>query len=324
MAHMIDETTGRAAIAFAGETPWHGLGQQINPDASIDEWREAAGLNWEAKRTPVLYQNGELREFGDKHVLYRSDTNAPLSVVGKDYRIVQPADVLDFFRALTERQHATMETLGAIREGRRIWALARIGENARVMDDEVAPYLMLATSYDGSMATVAQFTTIRIVCNNTLQAALTSTGGDRRVTIPHSAIFNPADVKASLGLKVETWEKFVADANALAARKLSPSEADEYLADLLTPFAPYGVEYTPEKVRASKGYQQIMGLFKGGQIGAGMDAVNDSAWGMVSAVTQYIDHEKGRNQSRRLDEAWFGGGAKIKDRALELALKLAA
>jgi len=324
MAHEIDMTTGIPAIAYVGAKPWHGLGQEVDADASIDEWREQAGLNWDAIRTPVLYQNGSLREFGDKHVLYRSDTNAPLSVVSKDYRIVQPSDVLAFFRGLVERNHAKMETLGAIREGRRIWAMARLGENARVMDDEVAPYLMLATSYDGSMATIAQFTTVRVVCNNTLQASLMSNAGQHRISIPHSAIFKPSEVKDSLGLKVESWERFIDNANAMAQRKITPDEADEFLLDLFSPFARMDESFNMDKLRASKGYRSVMDLFRGAQIGGFQEAVNDSAWGMLNAVTEYIDHHKGRTQDRRLDTAWFGLGAKIKARGLELAEKLAA
>jgi hypothetical protein len=67
-----------------------------------------------------------------------------------------------------------------------------------------------------------------------------------------------------------------------------------------------------------------MDLFRGAQIGGFQEAVNDSAWGMLNAVTEYIDHHKGRTQDRRLDTAWFGLGAKIKARGLELAEKLAA
>lgn len=329
MAHMIDETTGRAAMAYTGLTPWHGLGQRIDGDASVEEWRTAAGLNWTAERAEVKFAVGDgfdadLMTFEDKHVLFRSDTRKPLSVVSSSYRIVQPADVLDFFRNMTERGHGKIETVGALSEGRRIWALARLGENARVMDDEVAPYLMLATSFDGSLATIAQFTSVRVVCNNTLQASLQNGAGQNRISVSHSAFFNPASVKSDLGLRVEAWEKFVADANTMAARKLSDSEADAYILDLFAPFAPAGFDYTPETARRSKGYRRVMELFAGGQIGAGQDAIDRSAWGMLNAVTEFIDHHKGRSQDNRLDGAWFGEGTRVKARALELAGKLAA
>jgi phage/plasmid-like protein (TIGR03299 family) len=327
MAHEIDTTTGQAAIAYVGQTPWHGLGQKIDPTTNVDVWRKAAGLGWDAMRSPVMFENDtrqELQTFHDRHVLYRSDTGMPLSVVSSDYQTVQPGDILGFFKVLADAGQFQIETVGALREGRRIWALARVGEDAIIMDDKVAPYLMLATSYDGSMATMARFTTVRVVCNNTLQAALRNANGRNTVSIPHSAKFDHAQVRADLGIALDSWEAFQMQAGLMAKRKITDAEMDAYLQELLEPFIPYGTTYNPDKVRASKGYQRIVGLFQGGQYGAGQDAVKGTIWGLLNATTQYIDHEKGRLQDNRLEAAWFGPGAKIKDRAYEIAQKVAA
>lgn len=314
MAHEIDTTTGKAAMAYVGAKPWHGLGQSINHNASIEEWRDAAGLNWEANRTPVLYQNGELREFGAKHVLYRSDTQVPLSVVSADYQIVQPGMVLEFFKKLAENGQFQIETVGALKEGRRLWALARIGENAKVLDDEIAPYLMLATSYDGTMATIAKFTSVRVVCNNTLQGALRNSAGKQQVTVPHSAIFDPKSVQYDLGIALNSWDEFMIRAKRLANTKISDAQMDAFLLEMIDP--PAGKVVTPEQIRKGKGYQRIAALFHGGQMGAGQDAINGTAWGLLNATTQYVDHEKGRLQDNRIDNAWFGVGAKFKEKAL--------
>jgi len=318
---MIDETTGAAAMAYVGAKPWHGLGVELRQDATIDEWAVAAKLDWSAKRAEVQYQNGEMHTYAEKHVLYRSDTQAPLAVVGKDYQIVQPADALGFFEALAKQGGFQIETAGALHNGRRIWALARVGENAKIKDDMVAPYLLLATSYDGTMATTAQFTAVRVVCNNTLQASLRSTSAKRTVTIHHSAIFNPAAVKSSIGIELESWEAFVYDANQLADRTVSASEVDAHLLEALAPSERLG--YSPDRIRASKGFRSVLALFEGGQIGTGQDAIKGTAWGLLNAVTQYIDHDKGRLQDNRIDAAWFGPGARIKDKAFKAAKSLA-
>lgn len=319
MAHELDFSPGRAAIAYAGEggKPWHGLGQTMRRGASVDEWRTAAGLDWDALRSPVMFSDGEQAiTYDDRHVLYRSDTKKPLSVVSNEYQIVQPGDILGFFRELAAAGAFEIETVGALREGRRIWALARIGENAKIMDDEVAPYLMLATSYDGTMATIAKFTTVRIVCNNTLQGALRNDSGQRQVTIPHSAIFQPDSLRQSLGIAISSWDEFMIRAGALAKRQLSDSEMDAFLLELIEP--PSSKDYTVDQIRQSKGYRRIMALFKGGQLGAGQDAIDGTAWGAVAAVTEFIDHERGRLQDSRLEAAWFGPGARLKERAMEL------
>jgi len=92
---MIDETTGRAAIAYAGRTPWHGLGQQLSEGADIDTWTREAGLGYSVQACDVQYETPAvtgLQSWPERKVLTRSDTGAPLAVVSKDYRVVQPAE----------------------------------------------------------------------------------------------------------------------------------------------------------------------------------------------------------------------------------------
>jgi phage/plasmid-like protein (TIGR03299 family) len=325
MAHELDTTTGKAAMAYAAGTakPWHGLGQTVSADASIEDWQIAGGINWEAKRALVTYtgQDNETVAWADKHVLYRSDTGKPLSVVSKDYRAVQPSEVLGFFKDLSAKGGFEIETVGSLKEGRRIWALARVGENARVMDDNIAPYLMLATSYDGTMATIGGFTAVRIVCNNTLQRALTNSSGQTQVSIPHSAVFNASSVMRDLCIATDSWDAFILRATKMASKKVNDAEMDAYLQELIE--SPYGKTYSPDQVRNSKAYQRIVALFKGGQLGAGQDAINSTAWGLLQATTQYVDHEQGRMASNRLEKAWFGPGAQFKERAMKAAVELA-
>lgn len=331
MSAEIDTTTGRAAMAYVGETPWHGLGQKLEPGASLEEWQNAAGLNWRANRDVVLFRhnddvgdvmNGEMDDDPDHHVLWRSDTGKPLSVVSKDYQIVQPSEAMNFFRRAGERNGFQMETAGALFGGRRIWALARAGEDAHVLDDLVRPYLLLATSYDGTLSTIAQFTSVRVVCHNTLSASLHNGVGKSRVRVPHSAIFKPDETLASLGLRLNTdsWSEFIANAERMARMPMPDAAMDRYLQLLLSGAAE--VPTDPEvvdKVRASKGYQRIMGLFHGGQKGADQDATKGTTWGALHAVTQYVDWEVGRLQSNRLNSAWFGPGAALKKRAYTVA-----
>ncbi len=326
MAHQIDFTTGQAAIAYATGTdvPWHGLGQTVDPEASVEVWQKAAQLEWHALKADVQFDSAVTQQresFADKHVLYRSDCGAPLSVVSSDYQVVQPADILNFFGELAEAKQFSIETVGALMNGRRIWALGRVGKNARILDDEVAPYLLLATSYDGTMATVARFTTIRVVCNNTLQASLRNRDAQRQVTISHQAIFDAKAVRADLGIALDAWDEFQQKAGLMASRKLTDRETDAWLQDLFQPFMPYGQSYTPEQVRKSKGYRRILELFAGEMIGGQQDATDRTLWGLLNATTEYIDHEKGRLQDNRLNAAWFGPGARFKDHAYQLAEK---
>jgi phage/plasmid-like protein (TIGR03299 family) len=326
--HELDFSTGKAAIAYVKESdkPWHGLGQQVEHNQSIETWQKEAGLDWEAKRSTVKYTNEEgfTEQYNDKHVLYRSDNLKPLSVVGKDYKIVQPQEILLFFSELCKANNFEIETVGALREGRKVWALAKAGETSKIMDDVVAPYVMLATSYDGSMSTTAGYTAVRLCCNNTLNAAL-SEQGHARISVPHSQVFNASQAKLDLGLNLSAWEKLMHDMNRMADTTLVKTSAERFMLELLEPTGTM-FNHTKEqtdKVRNSKTYNRVLELFNSKQLGNGQDAVDGTLYGLFNAFTQYIDHEHGRSVDSRLNTAWFGQGAKIKQDAFKLAMGFA-
>src|SRR5471032_1733679 len=123
-----------------------------------------------------------IQSFPENKVLFRSDTNAPLSVVSHRYHVVQPSEILEFYRDLTEVSGYELETAGVLKGGRKIWALARTGQSSTIKgNDAMNAYVLLATACDGSLATTAQFTSIRVVCNNTLAVALDAGNGAVKV-----------------------------------------------------------------------------------------------------------------------------------------------
>lgn len=313
MAHMIDETSGAAAIAFVGATPWHGLGQALTAGADIATWTREARLDYTVLESPVLYRTAAASEpelFKGRKVLHRSDTGGALAVVSDGYHVVQPAEVMGFFERLVGLGGFQLETAGALSYGRRVWALASVGEGADVVDgDVVKPYLLLGTSYDGTMATVAKFTTIRVVCNNTITAALNDTQGTVRVL--HSERFDPEAVRLELGIVANNWERFLVQSRQLAKVEMSAIEADSFVAELLKPYHSGRLDVTE-----SRAFKRIRVLFNGGSIGN--ELAGSTRWGMLNAVTELVDHERGRSDNTRLESAWFGTGAAIKARALEL------
>ena len=310
MAHELSiRTNGQVEMGYVGAKPWHGLGNELEAGASIETWTKAAGLDWEVKESPIEFMvDGVRTSFDNRKALYRSDSKMPLSVVSNSYKTVQPAVILDFFREVTEKTDAQMETAGALFGGKVIWALARLGNDAKVRDDLVAPYLMLTTSFDRSLPTIAKLTAVRVVCNNTLQLSMKDTN-TKQIRIPHSTNFVTAEVRAGLNVSLDQFDKFMQKANGLAAQSFSMSDMDQFLVELLKPNA---ITVEAENVRKSAAYKKITDLFNGGQLGNGQDAINNTAWGALNAVTEFIDHMQGKNQS------WFGLGGKLKDRALDL------
>jgi phage/plasmid-like protein (TIGR03299 family) len=314
MAHLVE------TMAYVNATPWHGLGNPLTENQPLEIWLREAGMDWDILDNPVLYRSPEgLQSFTDNKVLFRSDTLAPLSVVSQRYQVVQPREVLEFYRDLVELGGFQLETAGVLKGGKKLWALARTGQDALLKgNDQVKAYLLLATACDGTLATTAQFTSVRVVCNNTLQMA--TENGSGAIKVPHSTKFDPAKVKQQLGLGVSTWQHFIADMRRLSERPVNPFEARRYMVEVLGDPALHFHEQPNIKV-----LNHVFGLYAGQGMGANLASANDTAWGLVNAVTQFVDHERrARSPDNRLDSAWFGIGSLIKQKALDEALKLAA
>jgi len=310
-------------MAFVGQTPWHDLGNRLAPNQPIEVWSQEAGMDWRIMSSPVCYRPEGLSPstlyFDDHKVLYRSDTNAPLSVVSGRYQVVQPREVLEFFRDLTMTSGYELETAGVLKQGKRFWALARTGQSAILKgSDAVNGFLLLATSADGSLATVAMPTTVRVVCNNTLAIALGGAG--QAVKVPHRTAFDADAVKRQLGIAVSGWDGFMVRMKALAERKVNSAEAELYFSRVLGDSAPR--QAMPSNTSHDRALKRAQELFNGLGRGAELSSAKGTAWGLMNAVTEFVDHERrARSQEYRLDSAWFGAGAALKQRALEQALQ---
>lgn len=217
-------------LAKDGQQPWHGLGNKLAPNQPVEVWAERAGMNWRIEESEVRYvaaghkNLGSIHAFPEQKVLYRSDSRMPLAVVSARYQVVQPSEILEFYRDLTEVGGFELETAGVLKEGRKFWALARTGQTGTLKGkDTVNGYLLLATACDGTLATTAQFTSIRVVCNNTLQIALGN--GTGVVKVPHRSQFDAQAVKRQLGIAISSWDAFMARTKALADRKVADSAA---------------------------------------------------------------------------------------------------
>jgi phage/plasmid-like protein (TIGR03299 family) len=319
MAHLIE------TMAYVNETPWHGLGEKLTAKQPIEIWQKQAGMDFEIKETPVRFMTesagnlGSILSFPEQKVLYRSDTKAPLSVVSNRYQVVQPKEILEFYRDLTEISGFELETAGVLKAGRKVWALARTNQSATLKgNDTVNGYVLLATACDGTLATTAQFTSIRVVCNNTLAIALAN--GTGAVKVSHSTSFDPVAVKAKLGISVSSFHEFMYQMKQLSERKVKSREAEKFIQTL------FGGKDTSAAVQ---GYERAMAkvqdLFNGHGKGSEFSSSKGTAFGLLNAVTEFVDHERrARSTDHRLESAWFGAGAALKQKALDQALLMVA
>ncbi|WP_186016352.1 DUF932 domain-containing protein [Burkholderia gladioli] len=315
-------------MAYVGQEPWHGLGNRLAPHQPIEVWADRAGMDWTIESSEVRFVAGAntigtIHAFPDQKVLYRSDNKMPLSVVSARYQVVQPRQILEFYRDLTEIGGFELETAGVLKEGRKLWALAKTGQSGLLKGkDKITGYLLLATACDGTLATTAQFTSVRVVCNNTLAIALGDSTGV--VKVQHRSQFDAQAVKRQLGIAVSSWDAFMVRARALAERKITDTTAEAFLRRVLT----YATVNVPDRETVSVNERAIKAvgqLYAGRGKGADLPSASGTAWGLLNAVTEYVDHHRrARTGDHRLDAAWFGAGATLKQRAWDEAMKLVA
>ena len=343
MAHQLEQ------MAYVGQTPWHGLGNQLSPNQPIEVWAKQAGMDWQIESSNVSYMaenhKGQnlILPHDEQRVLYRSDTHAPLSVVSQRYQEVQPKQILEFYRDLTEQSGFELETAGVLKGGKKFWALAKTGQTSALKGKDVSNgYILLATACDGTLATTAQFTSIRVVCNNTLAIALKGQDVNRGVVkVPHSTKFDADKIKQQLGISVRAWDEHMYQMKQLSQRKVTQQEAAAYFDAL---FNNSSLSIAEQDERFIQYYRQVansadanktepngramskvMTMFNGHGRGAELSSVKDTAYGLLCSITEFADHERrAMSQDHRLDSAWFGAGAGLKQRGLEQALRMIA
>lgn len=336
MSHALDMTLNRAAIAYRGATPWHGLGEKMLGNETMEQWRERAGLGWDAIPAPVQYQVAPIagvrslpRQVAKKVVLYRNDTGDALGIVGEGYKIVQPQHVMDFYSDLAASHGFELETAGSLHAGRIIWALARTGNTMQVMGDQVDEFVLMSTSFDGSKATTIRQTSVRVVCNNTLtlahskaQSKADMKAGGRIVSVSHRSLFNADATKIQLGFDSSAMNQLATDAQAMAERKVSPEESVAFFLKVYHNMTAKEVVDAQVEKTTDKTIARLAQHFLQAP-GSELRSARGTAWGLLNAVTFDLDHVLGRSPDTRLDSAWYGKGATMKQAAYEAALELA-
>jgi phage/plasmid-like protein (TIGR03299 family) len=317
-------------MAYAGEVPWHGLGARVEKGTSIEQWQIASGLTWTAERSDVAYQapaedgseGDEWYEATGYKAIYRSDTGKLFSVVSDRYKVVQPSQILEFFRDLSGEHGMEIETCGALRDGRVVWALATNGNAIKIGGtDVVKPYLLLSTSYDATKATRATYTSVRVVCNNTMQLAWGTADKEGIVSVRHSTTFDEREVKIKLGLVDEELEEFRVNAETLAATKVKQPDVNHILEQRFGSFDEKTGKLTTNSANVIEDIKRMIASAPG----ADMATAQGTAWGVLNGVTRYIDFgARAHSVDNRLSSAWFGTGANKKLEVARDLLELSA
>jgi phage/plasmid-like protein (TIGR03299 family) len=324
MSHQVE------TMAYAGDIPWHGLGQKVDDTLTPVEMMKAAQLDWTVSRRPAFCSQepnvnpteGTLKS-DDFNLLVRDSDNKILGPCGKNYIPIQNNEVFTFFDKFVKNGDMSMGTAGSLDDGRQVWGLANIKQGFTLPGgDEVQGHLLISHPHKWGKSLTIMFTPVRVVCNNTLTMALGMDGN--RFRMPHIKAFD-GDVKyaaeQALGLATDQLDHFEEQAKFLASKQYKEEVFDRFLAKLFQPaLVPTGTELVDRTQfnRTCETVHELMYTQPGAK-----DMSEGSWWSALNAVTYYTDHKAGRDRDASLSSAWFGPRAAIKRNALQLATEYA-
>lgn len=310
MAHEVEQ------MVYFGEVPWHGLGN-LMPDTArydIDECIKLAGLDFTVDTCPLYMADG--REVSHRAVVREKD-NAVYGVVGPQYTPLQNQDAFDWFQPFLDTKACQLHTAGSLFDGKKIWVLAQINsENSVIVkDDEIAKFILLSNSHDGTTSVRVGFTPIRVVCANTMAFAHGHKDSSlirlRHCVNVKTNLENIREIMDVANLQFEaTAEQF----RLLASKNINAADLDKYVRKTLD------IKEGEISTRSQNILEGVFARFTMGH--QDMPGVRGTYWAAYNAVNEYLNYVHGRNVDNRMNNLWFGPNATTNDKALENALQM--
>jgi phage/plasmid-like protein (TIGR03299 family) len=308
MAHEVE------TMAYAGETPWHGLGVPVINDLTPDQMLVKAGLDWTVNKVPSFVNiNGQQIETGQQ-ALVRSSDNSILSMVSDDWNPCQNHEAFEFFNDFVMEGDMEMHTAGSLKQGKNVWALAKVKDSFEILGgDKVESYLLFSNPHEYGRCIDIRFTPIRVVCNNTLTLSLAGKS-DLMVRLNHRSKFDPAMVKQTLGIASKKLGTYKEMAEFLASKTYTSESVVDYLKEV---FPSLTKKDNSIMSRPATQAFEVLETQPGAEFG------KNSFWQAFNATTYVVDHVLGHSQETRLQSAWYGDNRKRKLVALEKAVEFA-
>lgn len=315
-------------LAYFGARPWHGIGESMTEDEAKNPClvRRKAGLEWEPVERPCHYSvvmGGPANNvFKNYKVLLRGDTLAPISVVGKDYSVLNNERLFSAIVPLLDKNLVRFEAAGVLFNGLVVWSLVKLERPASeiVKGDDVIKYLLISNNH-GKGAIRTGSTDVRAICWNTLNMAHTS-AASKLIRIPHRG-----DVNQKLDDLIECFNAVDAEFEAtaekyrvLARHQINKDDLKKYVKIILD------VEDKNEKdlsTRTKNTIEKIIQFHDSGR-GSNIPGVRGTLWGAYNAVTEWLTWDRGNKPETRLNALWFGTNVAVNQNALKTALTLAS
>ncbi len=316
-------------MAYYGDVPWHGLGKQVSRGVTAEQMIREAGLDWQVELKPArgATKINKKDEYSRYEVVRqpREGTNEPevlLGLVSRRYQPLQNFEAFEFFDPIVGANKAFFETAGALGEGERIWVMAKMpGAMEIVRGDECLKYLLLSNTHSGEGSVIVKFTSVRVVCQNTLMLAMED--GQKAYRVRHSKRmqFKLEELSEFLALTQQIYLTAEASFRQLARVQMNASRLEEYF-EVLFPRS----ETQKRNEETPPRWKDLTKVFDS-QPDLQLSGVRGTLWAAYNAVTRFEDYKQPQpdeQPGQRLQRAWFGGGADIKLKALEKATELAA
>jgi len=322
------------SMMWLGDRPWHGLGVEVLEAQTSEEAIVKAGLDWRVEKRSLFFEGGV--EVPGYYATVRMTDGKPLGVVGERYTVLDNVDAFKWFDELVGSKEAMYETAGSLRGGKIIWLMSKLPGLIGWSDDPIEKWLVLANSHDGSTMVRLVVSPVRVVCQNTLNAAMTRALVSFEMVHTASIMGRIFDARDALGKVTDYFEQLDAMLKTLKEHLMTDVEIRMYVHNLFplrvrTGGVETGVEeainaeYGP---RVKKYIEKVLELADTGK-GTEIPGVKGTAYGALNAVVEFADHYqpvKGKAEmlNRKLDSIWFGSAAKFKQMAFDEAMALAS
>lgn len=340
MAHEIEFINDIAQFfAVGNERVWHGEGLRFDspPELpSIPEKLDSFGATY-SKVGLTLADTGEPMPdvFASVRTL-RDGTRNVVGKVGPQFTFFQPADRITWAAPIVDAAQATLDTGGSLKNGARLFLSFRIGASDPVEivpGDPVVSHLVIAGGYDGLLAEHVMLTPVRPVCQNTLSMAINSKA-TKLLRVKHSRQVHAAmtEIREIIDLANREFKATCEQYQSLAQKQVNVKDLESYVRKVFRVTPPKSTSMAhnaPEDslttnedtgTQGKRIFTNILPLFESGR-GNTMEGVRGTWWAAYNAVTEYLTHERGNNLDNRLDSLYFGQGASLSRKALDLAME---
>lgn len=300
---------------YARETPWHGLGVKVEDALSSAEAIEKSGLNWEVNQHPVKTDDGI--DIPGYKANIRSSDNKILGVVTDRYKVVQNSEAFAFTDGLLG-EGVTYETAGSLGGGKKIWLLAKLPERYTIMGEDVEPYLVFSNSHDGNGAIRVAMTPVRVVCQNTLNIALSTAKRAWSMVHVGDLAAKMEEARSTLDLADKYMNGLGVEFEKLNKIQISDSKVMEYI-EMLIPLEDDANEYRKKNIEKLREDLKIRYFWA-----PDLHHVAKSGYRFVCAVSDFATHAAPLRESKRRKENMFAktmAGNPLIDKAYEMALE---